>query len=286
MHTAPSHLQARSFRLPLERPLLMGIVNVTPDSFSDGGDSFEPANAIAHARQLVEEGADIIDIGAESSRPGAAALPLEEELRRLLPVLEGCVALGRPVSVDTYKPAVMRAAVDGGAAMLNDIWAFRQEGARRMALEGALGEGVALCMMHMQRDPATMQENPQYNDVVVEVRDFLEEQARHFVDAGVQAAQLVIDPGFGFGKTVAHNLTLLRHLDRLAQTGFTMLAGLSRKSTIGVVTGHREPKARLHGSVAAALLAAQKGAKILRVHDVAATRDAIAVWNAVQQADS
>ena len=273
-------LRAAAFKLDLKRPLIMGVINVTPDSFSDGGDHFGAAQAIAHAQQLVAEGADLLDIGGESSRPGAAPLPLDEELRRVLPVIEACVKLGKPVSVDTYKPEMMRAAVAAGASMLNDIWAFQREGALKAALEAGL-QGVALCAMHMQRDPATMQDNPHYSDVVAEVKQFLTQRIDALMQAGVPRAQIVIDPGFGFGKSVNHNLALLRHLDQLSALGMPVLAGLSRKSTIGRVTGRDDPKDRIHGSVAAALIAAQKGATILRVHDVAATRDALAVLAAV-----
>ena len=273
-------LRARSFEFALDRPLIMGVVNVTPDSFSDGGEHFDTGRAIARARQLLEEGADILDIGGESSRPGAAPLSLAEEMRRVLPVLEACVPLGCAVSVDTCKPELMRAAVAGGAAMLNDIWAFQREGALEAALGAAL-QGVALCVMHMQRDPATMQERPHYADVVGEVNTFLAQRIAALTAAGVPQGQIVIDPGFGFGKTTAHNLTLLRHLDQMRALGVPVLAGLSRKSTIGRVTGREAPKDRIHGSVAAALIAAQNGATILRVHDVAATRDALAVWLAV-----
>lgn len=258
----------------------MGVINVTPDSFSDGGDQFDAAQAIAHAQRLVAEGADLLDIGGESSRPGAAPLPLGEELRRVLPVIEACVKFGKPISVDTCKPDVMRAAVAAGASMLNDIWAFRREGALKAALEAAL-QGVALCSMHMQRDPATMQDNPHYDDVVAEVKQFLVQRVDTMLQAGVPRAQVVIDPGFGFGKTVDHNLALLRHLDQFAALGVPVLAGLSRKSTIGRLTGRDDPKDRIHGSVAAALIAAQNGATILRVHDVAATRDALSVLAAV-----
>ena len=278
-------LSAGSYKLPLARPLVMGVVNVTPDSFSDGGLFLDAGAAIAHAQRLVEEGADILDIGGESSRPGAAPLPLEEELRRVLPVLKACVALGKPVSVDTYKPEVMQAAAAGGAAMLNDIWGFRRPGAFEAACAAAR-EGLALCIMHMQRDPQNMQRDPYYDDVVREVGDFLRERVAAFEAAGVPRDQLVTDPGFGFGKTVTHNLQLLRQLPGLlarAGADVPLLAGLSRKSTIGAVTG-RAPGERLAGSVAAALLAAQNGAAIVRVHDVAATRDALAVWAAVRDA--
>jgi dihydropteroate synthase len=269
--------------LASERPLLMGIVNITPDSFSDGGRFLAADAALRHAEQLIAEGADILDLGAESSRPGARSLPQEEELERLLPVLRGCVAMGRPVSVDTYKPAVMRVAVEEGAAMLNDIWGFRRPGAFEAAQEAAEA-GVALTIMHMDRDPATMQDNPTYVDVVAEVQDFLAARIEAFRGAGVPAKQLVIDPGFGFGKNVAHNLALLRHLGGLRELGAGILAGLSRKSTIGAVTGHARADQRIFGSVAAALIAAQNGATILRVHDVGATRDALRVWEAVRKA--
>ena len=276
-------LRAGKFSLAFERPLIMGVVNVTPDSFSDGGDFFDAARAIAHARRLVDEGADLLDIGGESSRPGAAPLPVAEELRRVLPVLEACVALGKPVSVDTCKPEVMQAAVEAGVCMLNDIWAFQRDGAMKAALEAAL-RGVALCTMHMQRDPLTMQDDPRYADVVAEVRQFLAQRIAAFKQAGVPPDQIIVDPGFGFGKTVAHNLSLLRHLDQFTALGVPLLAGLSRKSTIGRITGRDDPKERVYGSVAAALIAAQNGATILRVHDVAATRDALAVWQATQSA--
>jgi len=276
-------LQAGPYTLPLARPLIMGVVNVTPDSFSDGGRFLEAGAAIEQARRLVGEGADILDIGGESSRPGAAPVPLEEELRRVMPVLEACVALGKPVSVDTYKPEVMQAAAAAGAAMLNDIWGFRLDGAFAAACAAA-ARGVALCIMHMQRDPQNMQREPQYTDVVVEVGEFLRGRVAAFEAAGVPRRQLVIDPGFGFGKTVKHNLQLLRGLPRLAAPGLPVLAGLSRKSTIGALTG-RPPEERQAGSVAAALIAAQNGATILRVHDVAATRDALAVWTAYQQTE-
>lgn len=275
-------LKAGPYALPLDRPLLMGVVNVTPDSFSDGGLFLDSDAAIAQARRLVEEGADILDIGGESSRPGADPVPLDEELRRVLPVLKGCVAFGRPVSVDTYKPEVMQAAAANGAAMLNDIWGFRRPGAFEAAC-GAAREGLSLCIMHMQRDPKNMQREPHYEDVVKEVGDFLRERVAAFEVAGVPADQLVIDPGFGFGKTVRHNLQLLHHLEEMTRSGVPLLAGLSRKSTIGAITG-RPAGERMIGSVAAALIAAQNGATILRVHDVAATRDALAVWAAVRNA--
>jgi len=273
-------LNLGSHTFTLDRPLIMGVVNVTPDSFSDGGRFLDPTTAAAQAARLVEEGADILDIGGESSRPGAEPVPLEEELRRVLPVLAACLPLGKPVSIDTYKPEVMRAVTEAGAAMLNDIWGFRREGAFEAACAAAK-QGVALCIMHMQRDPQNMQREPFYNDVVAEVGQFLRERVAAFEAAGVPRAQLTIDPGFGFGKTVAHNLQLLRSLQQIAAQGVPLLAGLSRKSTIGALIG-RSAGERMVGSVAAALIAAQNGATILRVHDVAATRDALAVWAAVK----
>ncbi len=278
-------LSLRGKRLALVRPLLMGVVNVTPDSFSDGGRYLDADSAIRHAARLVEEGADLLDIGAESSRPGADALPAEEEMRRLLPVLRSCGALGVPLSVDTYKPEIMRLAVEHGAAMLNDIWAFRRPGAQAAAIAAARA-GVVLSIMHMQRDPASMQERPEYADVVAEVRDFLAARVSELQAQGVSREQMVIDPGFGFGKTVTHNLALLRDLRALSLIGVPILAGLSRKSTIGAITGRASPDQRVHGSVAAALIAAQNGATILRVHDVAATRDALRVWAAVSGSQS
>jgi len=270
----------RGKRVLLARPLLMGVVNVTPDSFSDGGRYLGADAAIRHAALLVEEGADLLDIGAESSRPGAQALPLEEEMRRLLPVLRSCGGLGVPLSVDTYKPEIMRLAVQHGAAMLNDIWAYRRPGAQAAAIDAARA-GTVLAIVHMQRDPASMQDQPGYVDVVAEVRDFLAGRVSELQALGVARDQMVVDPGFGFGKTVAHNLSLLRDLRVLCSLGVPVLAGLSRKSTIGAITGREVPDQRVHGSVAAALIAVQNGATILRVHDVAATRDALRVWAAV-----
>ena len=275
-------LRAGKFTLLLDRPLLMGVVNVTPDSFSDGGQFFDARAAIDHAKRLVDEGADLLDIGGESSRPGAAPLPLDEEMRRVMPVLEACVTFGKPVSIDTYKPEVMREAANAGASMLNDIWAFQRGKALEMAL-GAAEQGIALCAMHMQRDPATMQDNPRYDDVTAEVRRFLAARVNAFVSAGVPRDQIVIDPGFGFGKTVAHNMQLLRELHSFTALGVPVLTGLSRKSSIGSITGRQDPQERVYGSVAAALIAAQNGATILRVHDVAATRDALAILVAVNQ---
>jgi dihydropteroate synthase len=255
----------------------MGIVNVTPDSFYDGGRHASAAAAIAHARRLAEEGADLLDVGGESSRPGSEAVSLDEELARVLPVLEGLRDLDVPVSIDTTKPAVMRAAIAAGAAMINDITALAAPG----AIEVVAASDVAVCLMHMRGEPKTMQAEPVYADVVAEVREFLGARLAACVAAGIPRDRVAIDPGFGFGKTVEHNLALLRHLDAIAALGLPVLAGWSRKSSLGRITG-RAPEERLAGSLAAALIAAQHGAKIVRVHDVAATRDVLAVLAAVQ----
>lgn len=276
-----AHLHCGAYRLPLEkRPLVMGIVNVTPDSFSDGGRFFDAALAIAHARRLVEEGADILDIGGESSRPGAQPVSVDEELRRVLPVIGALAGLGVPLSIDTVKPEVMRRAIAAGASIINDIAALRAPG----ALDAAAGSQAAVCLMHMQGAPGTMQTDPRYGDVVAEVHGFLAERVAAARAVGIAAERIVVDPGFGFGKRVEHNLALLRHLERFKDLGACVLAGLSRKSMLGEISG-KEVSLRDTASVAAALLAAQNGAKILRVHDVAATRDALAVWQAVAQQD-
>jgi dihydropteroate synthase len=255
----------------------MGVVNVTPDSFSDGGRFLEAGAAVDHARLLVEEGADIVDVGAESSRPGAdVVVTPDEELRRLLPVLKGLRDLPVPVSVDTVKPEVMRAAITEGASMVNDINALRAPG----ALEAVAAADVGVCLMHMQGEPRTMQREPRYSDVVAEVKAFLAERVAAAGAHGIARERIVIDPGFGFGKTVEHNFELLLNLGRLAEIGLPVMAGWSRKSTLGVVTG-RGPTERLAASVAAALLAVQHGARIVRVHDVGATQDALAVLAAM-----
>ncbi len=255
----------------------MGVVNITPDSFSDGGRFLDPAAAIAHARKLMGEGADLIDLGAESSRPGAAAvMSADEELRRLLPVLRGLRDL--PVSVDTVKPEVMRVALAEGAAMINDINALRAPG----ALAAVAAADAAVCLMHMQGSPGTMQQDPSYGDVVAEVKAFLLERIESVCAAGIAAERVVVDPGFGFGKTLEHNLELLRHLREFASLGVPLLAGWSRKSSLGKITG-KPAGERLAASIAAALIAAQNGAAILRVHDVAATRDALLVLAAVEK---
>jgi dihydropteroate synthase len=250
----------------------MGVVNVTPDSFSDGGRFLEPEAAVAHAMALIEEGAHILDVGAESSRPGAQGVPAGEELSRLMPVLEGLRGCAVPVSVDTTKPEVMRAAIAAGASMINDIGALRAPG----AIDAVAGSDAAVCLMHMQGEPRTMQKEPRYGDVAAEVAMFLEERVAAAMAGGIARERIAIDPGFGFGKSVAHNFELLRRLDRVAAIGPPVVVGWSRKSTLGAVTG-RAAEDRLAASLAAALLAVQHGAKIVRVHDVAATRDALAV---------
>ncbi len=273
-------LQCGRFRLSLERPLVMGIVNLTLDSFSgDGlGESLDPVErALAQGRRMVEEGAHILDIGAESTRPGASPVPADVELARIVPVVAALRELGVPLSVDTCKPAVMRAAIVAGADMINDIDALRAEG----AIEAVAGSQVALCVMHMQGQPRTMQANPGYGDVLTEVADFLAGRLQVLGQAGIAKDRLVIDPGFGFGKSVAHNYALLAGLRHFGCLGVPLLAGLSRKSMLGAVTG-RPVQERQAASIAAALLAAERGAAILRVHDVAATVDALAVWEAMK----
>jgi dihydropteroate synthase len=269
-------LQCGQFRLDLERTAIMGVVNVTPDSFSDGGLHLTRDAAIAHARRLIDEGADIVDIGGESTRPGAQAVPLDEERARVLPVIEALAGSGVPISVDTRKPALMREAIEAGASLVNDIDALESP----EALEIVAGASVAVCLMHKQGDPQTMQQNPHYDDVVTEVRDYLARRLQAAVNAGIARERIVVDPGFGFGKTYDHNLALLRSLPALAALGVPVLAGLSRKAMLGRITG-RPPHERVHASVAAAIYAAEKGARILRVHDVTATRDALAVWSAL-----
>jgi dihydropteroate synthase len=272
-------LRCGKFLLSLERPLIMGIVNLTPDSFSGDGLAADTQRAIEHARQQIAAGADLIDLGAESSRPGAIPATLDEEIARLLPVLEALADCPVPISVDTYKPEVMRAALAQGAAMINDIFALRRPG----ALEAVAASDCAVCLMHMQGEPLTMQQHPEYADVVGEVRDFLAGRVAAAGAAGIARDRLVLDPGFGFGKTLDHNLALLARLDETACAGLPVLAGMSRKSMLGALTG-RPVGERLGASVAAALLAAERGARILRVHDVAETRDALSVWQAVAAA--
>jgi dihydropteroate synthase len=266
-------------RLDLGRPAVMGILNVTPDSFSDGGFYFDPDKAVARARQMVEEGADIIDVGGESTRPGATPVTAEEEIARVVPVIERLAReLAVPISVDTSKPEVMRAACAAGAGFINDVRALRAPG----ALETAAALGVPVCLMHMQGEPRTMQDNPQYRDVVAEVRDFLAERLAVAERAGIPRARLIVDPGFGFGKTVGHNLALLRDLGTIAALGVPVLVGLSRKSLIGKLLGLPVER-RLHASVALALIAVQNGARIVRVHDVGPTVEALRMWAAVAE---
>ena len=254
----------------------MGIVNVTPDSFSDGGKFNRTDKAIAHAMQLVEEGADILDIGGESTRPGATPVPLEEELKRVLPVIEGLLQAGVPLSIDTYKPEVMRAAIDAGVDMVNDVRALQEA----HALEVVARSQVGVCLMHMQGLPQTMQLDPQYWDVVLEVTEFLSARLQLIEMAGISRDRILLDPGFGFGKRTAHNLTLLNHLSSLQSLGLPLLVGLSRKSVLGQVVGLNVDE-RLHASIAASVLSVIKGANIVRVHDVKPTVDALKVVSAV-----
>ena len=256
----------------------MGIVNLTPDSFSGDGLAGQVQRALAHARSQLEAGADILDLGAESTRPGVEPTSEAEELDRLLPVLEEVSGWGVPVSVDTYKPRVMAAALAAGASMINDIYGLRAPG----ALEVVAGSDCGVCVMHMQGEPRSMQASPVYGDVLAEVRSFMEERVGACDRAGIARERLVLDPGFGFGKTLAHNLELFRGLRQLAWGGLPLLVGVSRKSMLGAITG-RPVQERLPASLAAAVMAAGQGAGIIRVHDVAATRDALAVWSALRQ---
>lgn len=271
-------LRAGRYRFALDRPLVMGIVNVTPDSFSDGGRFLAAERAIEHGLRLSAEGADLVDVGGESTRPGAESVPVEEELRRVIPVARALAERGVAVSIDTQKPEVMRAAVEAGAVMVNDVNALRAEG----ALAAVAATDAAVCLMHMQGTPQTMQLEPTYQDVVADVRCFLLQRVEAALTSGIARERIVLDPGFGFGKTREHNIALLRHLDALADAGFPVLAGLSRKSVIAHITG-RSVEERVFGSVAAAIIAAQNGASLVRVHDVAATRDALAVLNALRE---
>lgn len=270
-------------RLALDRPLVMGVVNVTPDSFYDGGRFAEPAAALARARALVADGADMLDIGGESTRPGAAPTSEAEELARVIPLIErlraGCDERGVPLSVDTRKPAVMHAAIVAGATMINDINALRAPGALGIVADS--NTRVAVCLMHMRGEPETMQQGVVYTDVVAEVAGFLAARAAACVAAGIARERIVVDPGFGFGKTVEHNLVLVRRLEAIVALGYPVLVGLSRKSTIGALTG-RDVGERMAGSVAAALAAVARGATIVRTHDVRETVDALKVWQAIK----
>ncbi|WP_303783297.1 dihydropteroate synthase [Azovibrio restrictus] len=271
-------LHCGKHRLSLDRPLIMGIVNLTPDSFSGDGLAGQVQRALEHARAQLDAGADILDLGAESTRPGIEPTSEAEELDRLLPVLDEVCRWGVPVSVDTYKPRVMAAALAAGASMINDINGLRAPG----ALEVVAGSDCAVCLMHMQGEPRSMQKSPAYVDVLAEVGDFLAERVETCIRAGIGRERLVLDPGFGFGKTLEHNLALFRGLERLVSGGLPLLVGVSRKSMLGAITG-RPVGERLAASLAAAVVAAARGAAILRVHDVAATRDALVVWAALQQ---
>lgn len=273
-------LACRRAVLDLAEPAVMGVLNVTPDSFSEGGHPVDPATAVARGRRLAAEGAAIVDVGGESTRPGAAPVPVAVEIDRVVPVIRRLAAdLAVPVSVDTSKPEVMRAAVAAGAQMINDVRALTAPG----ALEAAAEAGAAVCLMHMQGEPATMQDDPSYGDVVAEVRDFLRARAAACVAAGIARERICIDPGIGFGKRVEHNLALLARLDELAGLGFPVLLGVSRKSLIGIITG-RPAGARLAGSIAFAALAVARGAAIVRAHDVAATLDAVKAAAALRRA--
>jgi len=264
--------------LKLDRPQVMGIVNVTPDSFSDGGAHDTMEAAVAHAMKLVEEGADLLDIGGESTRPGAGEVSIGEELRRVIPVIEQLARQSSlPISIDTSKPEVMRAAVAAGAGMINDVYALRREG----ALDAAASLSVPVVLMHMLGEPRSMQDAPDYDDVVGDVHRFLAERLFAAEMSGISKKNLIVDPGFGFGKNTQHNLALLAQLQRFTELGVPVLAGLSRKRTIGEITGREAAQDRVPGSVAAHLIAAQRGAMLLRVHDVATTVDALKVWNAV-----
>ena len=273
-------LHAGSFRLSLARPLIMGIVNTTPDSFSDGGTLTSAQQAIEYGFQLAHLGATILDIGGESTRPGAALVTLEEEQRRVVPVIRALAESGLVVSVDTRKPAVMRAALDAGAVMVNDVMALQAPG----ALDVLAASQAAVCLMHMQGEPQTMQQTPHYADVVSEVAQFLRERVDVCLGAGIGPDRIVIDPGFGFGKALEHNLALLKNLARLSVWEVPLLVGMSRKFMLGALTG-RAIGEREFAGVAAHVLALTQGARLLRVHDVAAMRDALAVWNAVEDTE-
>ena len=269
-------LHCGSFQFDLSRPLVMGIVNVTPDSFSDGGLHLQRDAALVHAQQLIAEGADMLDIGGESTRPGAQPVSVQEELNRVLPVIEGLRGASVPISIDSRKPEVIKAAIAAGAQMVNDINALQDAA----AMKAVAASNVAVCLMHKQGDPQTMQAQPHYQNVIAEVSAFLRERIADAEAAGIQRNRIVIDPGFGFGKTLEHNLTLLRELNKLTELGVPVLAGLSRKSMLGGLTG-QDVAQRLPASVAAALIAVQRGASIVRVHDVRATVDALKILSAV-----
>jgi dihydropteroate synthase len=260
------------------RPVVMGILNVTPDSFSDGGQFSSAKDAVAQAELMIRSGVDLIDIGGESTRPGAVAISLQEELDRVMPIIEVLKDCGTPLSIDTYKAETMRQALQAGVDCVNDIWALRQDGALDVVVNHS---NCGVVIMHMQRDPLTMQFNPEYINVVEEVSSFLKERANLLRDRGVEPNRIVIDPGFGFGKSLEHNLQMLAHFSSFSELGFPVLAGMSRKSMIGKLTG-KEADERLAPSVAAAIMTADRGAKVIRVHDVSETVDALKLWEAVQ----
>ena len=267
-----------------QRPLVMGIMNATPDSFSDGGKFRTPSDAIAQAERMIANGADIIDIGGESTRPGAEPVSLQEELDRVLPVIEALKDCGVALSIDTYKAETMRQALKAGVDCVNDIWALRQEGAVEAVIESNKNNSDKPCgivLMHMQRDPQTMQFDPEYQDVIGEVKAFLQERAELLQGQGITQDRIAIDPGFGFGKSLEHNLNMLTNFDLFSQLGYPVLAGISRKSMLGKLTG-RDTNERVAPSIAAAILAADRGARIIRVHDVQETVDALKIWEAVQ----
>jgi dihydropteroate synthase len=276
-------LQLKRERLALDRPVLMGIVNVTPDSFSDGGQFFDPQRAVAHALRLVEEGADLLDIGAESTRPGARPVDEQEERRRLIPVVSALAkAVAVPISVDTSKSAVARAAIDAGAGMINDVTALRGD---RTMVDVVAETGVGLVLMHMQGTPETMQRAPRYDDVVGEITEFLAERARFAMEHGVAQERIVLDPGIGFGKTLDHNLEILANLHAFASLGFPMLVGPSRKGFLGELT-HQSVDARGWGTAAVVALAVEQGANILRVHEVGPMKEVVRVAMAIARRQS
>lgn len=263
-----------------KRPLIMGVINATPDSFSDGGHFDTAEKATEQVERLMQEGADILDIGGESTRPGSRSVGANEELSRIMPVIEFALSMNIPVSVDTSKPEVMRVAIDAGVTLVNDTNALQAPG----ALEIVANSSVMTCLMHMQGNPETMQLNPHYSDVVAEVMSFLKQRVASAIAAGIARDRIIVDPGFGFGKTLAHNLALLHQLDKIAAMGWPVMAGLSRKSMLGTITGNAVDN-RVHASVAAALLAVGQGARVVRVHDVKATRDAFSVFAAMDRID-
>jgi dihydropteroate synthase len=281
------HWQTTRFELDLARPWVMGIVNLTPDSFSDGGQHAQGSQALRHAELLLREGAGILDVGAESTRPGAQAVPLDVELARLMPFLREAVRWQVPISVDTYKPEVMQAVLDLGVDIINDIWALRQPGAERVV---AAHPSCGVCLMHMHRDPQTMQLQPMSGDVVNAVHQFLQERMQSLLAQGIDASRLVLDPGIGFGKTVVQNFELLARQSVLMGAGRPLMAAWSRKSSLGAVLAQDgpipPPSERLSASVAAALMAVERGARLVRVHDVKPTVDALRVWQALQSASA